>query len=151
MRKISSSLTFFVKYVNPACILVVLWILSKSVKEKVAQGLWPPYSMGILVAVAVILFFLIRKKYASLVDDVYQQKDGLLIRKRAMKLKIKYSDIRNLELIRLNPPIIKLYLHSPSQFGLELSFVPPARLFSFMDVPLYEELKQKVEQHQLPN
>lgn len=149
MRKISSNLTFFVKYVNPVCVLVVLWIFGKSINEKMHQGQLPSYSLGIFVLIGILFLLLLRRIYANLVDDVYEQTDGILIRKRAMKIEIKYSEIKDLELCRYNPPLIKVHLHSPCKFGNVLSFVPTTRIFSFMDVPLYHELKRKVDEASL--
>ncbi len=146
MQKISSKFTFFAKYFNPAFIALCFAILTKSLIKKVQNGEMPPFVYVLVAALGVALAYFIYQKLFPLMDEVHEQDGQLLLRRGSTVVQVKFSEIADVTLWRLNPPIIILHLTQDCIFGKKLSFVPHMPTFSFQNVPTFDKLKSKVAQ-----
>ena len=144
MIKISSRFTFLAKYLNPACVSIVYWILTKGLIHKVQMGQLKSYLYLSIAMAAIIIIVLILNRFITLLDEVEEDEDYLYLRRGSKKVKIHFSDILKFTLSRSNPPIIFIYLKKPCSFGMKVSFVPHMSIFSFQKVQAFEDLQTKL-------
>ena len=142
-RKISSRFTFILRYVNPTGAIVAFVVLSKLLNDKIQAGQLPSWLMIIAVIAFIALLNFIKKKNSILFDYVYEDLDGLILKRKRTQFKIMYIDINRFELKYTNPPLIKIFFKVDGVENIA-SFVPPIRLFTFLEVPIFNELQSKI-------
>jgi hypothetical protein len=92
-------------------------------------------------------FFMMKKLVWDLVDEVYEDRDALLIRNGGEEERIPMSNIMNVSAtLLINPPRVTLRLVTPSRFGNEITFSPVTglRLNPFAKNQVTEDLIEKV-------
>lgn len=135
MQRLSSTSTGFYKRVFP-----VLWIgflgiffgfsLWARWHPQAMKG--PPMDvtflwMPLLMAGIGVVFY--RRFISDLMDEVWLDGDGLVIKNRAEKRRIALADVVNVNAtISTNPRRITLMLRTETRFGSEVSFVPATTL-----------------------
>ncbi len=107
----------------------------------------PPLAVLIVPVVMAIFGYIIMKKMVfDLVDEVWDAGDELVVKDKGAEEHIPLSDIMNISYSMFtNPQRVTLMLRRPSQFGQEISFVPPARVYPFWRSPIVDELIQRVD------
>jgi hypothetical protein len=97
---------------------------------------------------AIFGYILMKKLVFDLVDEVLDAGDELVVKNKAVEEHILLSDIMNISYSTFtSPPRVTLMLRRASQFGQEISFVPPAQftLNPFWRSPIVDELIQRVD------
>jgi hypothetical protein len=124
MKKISSKMTFFHKYLFPA-----LWFGFLAVFLVIAvaggAGLRDPMFLIGPIVMAVFGFFMMKKLVWVLADEVYDYGDYLLVKNGGSEERVDFSNIMNVSTTTLmNPPQITLRLITPGKIGDEITFSP---------------------------
>jgi hypothetical protein len=146
MKKISSP-TFFSRRVFP-----VIWFGFLAFLV-VAMAFNPKNFNFLSLAVPLLMagfgFVLMKNLLWSLVDEVYDCGDSLLIRNRGEEESVALSNIMNVSVsMNMNPARITLRLANPGKFGREIAF-SPIRTFSFNPFakdPISDDLILRVDQ-----
>jgi hypothetical protein len=101
------------------------------------------------IVMAVFGFVLMKKLVWSLVDEVYDCGDTLLIKSRGKEERVSLSNIINVNVSpNSNPPRITLRLDKPGRLGNEVAFSPESTGFSldpFAKNRIGEELIVRVD------
>lgn len=155
MRRLSSSMTFFYKWVFP-----VIWL--GFVGIGIVTGLFadhpgqrkPPDPMIVVIPIIMFAFgfFLFRQLLGGLVDEVTLDGDNLIVRKGDEQLRISLADVINVNSFStINPRRISLRLRNSTRLGRDIDFIPagrrrPFRLLGMTRLdPLAEELIDRIE------
>jgi hypothetical protein len=148
MRRISSRMTFFNKWVFPAIwfgfpIIFIAIALVSSAGPNTAPPL--PFFVGPAIMIAVG-FFVMKKLVFDLVDEVWDDGGSLLIKNRGEEERVALSDIKNVSYSPLiNPPRVTLSLRRPTVFGDEITFNAPMRFMPFSASPIIKELIDRID------
>jgi hypothetical protein len=147
VTKISSRSTIFNKRIFPVIwfgfLLFFVLITSLGATKKDFMFLVGPFLM------AVLAFFLMKKLFWDLADEVYDCGDSLLIRNRGEEERVSLSNIMNVSISPvMNPPRVTLRLVTPSKFGNEVAFLPIVgfTLNPFAKNQVVEDLIVRVDQ-----
>jgi hypothetical protein len=142
MKKISSGYTTLFKRIAPIFIagMLVLFVTTGWRQAGGGDDRWV-----FVVApcfIAVIAFLIMKKALWSLVDEVQDGGDFLLVRKGSEEERIPLSNVMNVSASTNNPPRILLRLVKPGRFGNEIAFIAPGqRTFNpFAKHPVVEDL-----------
>jgi hypothetical protein len=136
MRRISSNMTFFYKRVFPA-----IWFgfLALFIATGLASGARSgPFIPSIIVPAAMMVFgyFIMKKLVFSLVDEVSDTGDALLIKNKDQVERVPLSEIINVSYSQfMNPPQVTLTLRRPSLFGTKVTFCAPVSFLPALDQP----------------
>lgn len=151
MTQISSDWTFFYKRVFP-----VLWFGFLAVfvclggATVIAERQWAALFLLVLMPLimAIVGYVLMKWIILDLVDEVWDCGDSILVRNKGVERRFALSDFTNLSYTGyLNPPRITLTLREPSaDFGSEVAFTPPFRLFHFSMPPIARDLMKRIDQ-----
>ena len=96
--------------------------------------------------IGVFFFFIFKKLIFDLADEVWDAGDMLVVRNKGQEDRILLSDIINVSYSQfVNPPRVTLMLRTPSLFGDEVSFAPPARIFPLSASPIVDDLIRRVD------
>ncbi len=124
MNKISSRFTVFHKLVFPVfwfgflAVFVAIGIFGGALEMPLLFLFFP-------LLMALIGFILMKKLVWDLADEVYDDGEFLLVRKRSEEDRIALSNIMNVNATTyMNPSRITLKLVTPCKFGTEISFSP---------------------------
>jgi hypothetical protein len=159
MRRISSSMTFFYKWVFP-----IFWfgisalVLATGLAALLFGGKASGDSLVFLLvpaSMAIVGYFIMRKLVFDLVDEVLDAGDALVIRNRGIEERIPLADIINVNYAQATqPPRVTLSLRSRSQFGDRVTFCAPVRfspsvgfsLFAmFSPIPVIDDLIKRID------
>jgi hypothetical protein len=147
MRRISSKLTYVYKRVFPAVwfgvlALVVGIVMAASWTAKS----WPPLPFLIVPAsIALIGYVIMEKLVFDLVDEVFDDKEALIIKNGRKEERVDLRDIVRVDFTQfVNPPRVTLSLRKPSSFGAEVSFCAPFRFSFFSPSLIAKELAQRI-------
>jgi hypothetical protein len=147
MRRISSKTTFLHKRVFP-----VFWFGSLAVFVAIALVAGPGtqgQSLLFLVVpifMAVFGYVIMKLLVFDLVDEVWDDGAALIVRDKGREDRIALSNIVNVSYSPLiNPPRVTLMLRQPSNFGAEITFSAPVRLFPFTKSPVIEDLIRRID------
>lgn len=146
MRRLSSAGTFFYKRGFPAIWfgfigLFFFGILFGAIQQGSGFGtLIFPLGMG-------AFGFSIMKVFVwSLVDEVWDDGDSLVVRNKGIEARIDLLNIINVNHSSFtNPPSVSLTLREPCEFGRIVKFSPPRRLMGFGEHPIVTELVQRID------
>ena len=88
------------------------------------------------VIMAVIGYFVMKNLIFDLIDEVYDEGSSLLFKNNGRTVRINLIDIKNVSYtVAVNPPRVTLSIRLKTEFGDELSFLPPASLIPFKKNP----------------
>lgn len=147
MRKISSGMTWYQKRMYPVVTVIVLgtWIAA-AVRMSAPEV---KLALAVMTAVgAVVSFITFRKRIWTLMDEVHDGRDFLLLRNRGDDERIPLSDVQNVSAASTRGVApITLRLTRPSKFGTEITFVPAMEftLNPFAKNPILEDLIVRVD------
>ncbi|MGZ3652501.1 MAG: hypothetical protein ACXWR1_16230 [Bdellovibrionota bacterium] len=154
MKRISSRMVFFHKKILPVIWFVILGAVTVAMVFGNRKSGAPPAPWPFLffpVFGSVLFFFLMKKLIFTLMDEVYDEGEFLLLRNDGEEVRIPFSAMRNVSYQNLvNPPRITISLREPCRFGREISFVPPVRFgeFFYQSNPLVEDLIERMDKAQ---
>jgi hypothetical protein len=100
------------------------------------------------LAVAIVIYVVLRKLVFDLADEVWDEGDALRVRFGHDEERIPLADIINVSYAGVtNPPRITLTLRSPGRFGREVTFSPQQSFLSplFRPNPLVSDLIARVD------
>jgi hypothetical protein len=148
VTQISSRMTFFYKKVFP-----IFWFgfLTLFMIGPVAVG-WSsgqaPQPMFFIVPIFMMVFgyFIMKKMVFSLVDQVFDVGDALLVKNGSQQEQIPLADITNISYVQMmNPPQVTLSLRQPTSFGDKVTFCAPTRFIPFATSPVIDDLIKRVD------
>jgi hypothetical protein len=147
MNRISSKMTFFIKRVYPVMFFGFLLIFPIIFVLGWGTGQSPPLMVLIVPALmAAIFYFIAKKLFFNLVDEVWDTGEALVIRNKRMEERIALSEIMNVGYMPfMSPPLITLSLRGPSNFGSKISFCGPMRFLPFSTSPLIDDLIERID------
>jgi hypothetical protein len=145
---ISSRLTVYYKRVFPIFwfgFLALFMVGPLFFESWSGQSLQPMFF--IVPAVMMVFgYFIMKKMVFSLVDQVFDAGDALLVKNGAQQERILLSDITNVSYTpMMNPPQVTLSLRQPTSFGDKVTFCAPTRLIPFASSPAIDELIKRVD------
>jgi hypothetical protein len=124
--RISSRNTLIFKWVFPIAWVVFVSVAASQISEtrSVVQRL---VIAAALIAVSTMVFLVMRASVRDLVDEVYDEGDHLLIRRKGLEARIAFENIMNVSFTQnTNPSRITLQLVKPCALGSSVSFSPLA-------------------------
>ena len=149
-KRISSRNTFFQKRVLPYLLFGVI-ALGVAAPLALTRGYpnapaWPVFAAPL--AVAIVIYVVLKKLVFDLADDVWDEGDALRVRFGEEEERIPLAQIINLSYSGItNPPRITLTLRAPGRFGREVTFSPQQSFLSplFRPNPLVNDLIERVD------
>ena len=148
MTQISSRMTFFYKRVFPIFwfgFLTLFMVGPAVISWNNGQA---PQSMFIIMPIFMMVFgyFIMKKMVFSLVDEVFDVGDALLVKNGSHEEQIPLADITNISYAQMmNPPQVTLSLRQPTNFGDKVTFCAPTRLIPFATSPVIDDLIRRVD------
>ena len=149
-KRISSRNTFFQKKVLPYLLFgviaigVVLPLIATRGNPHAPP--WPVFAAPL--AVAIIVYVVLRKMVFDLADEVWDEGDALRVRFGEDEERIPLAEIINVSYSGItNPPRITLTLRTAGRFGREVTFSPQQSFLSplFRPNPLVNDLIERVD------
>ena len=148
MTQISSRMTFFYKRVLPVCwfgVLALAMIGPAAISWRAGQAI-EPATFVIPVFMMAIGYFFMRRLLFTLVDQVFDVGDALLVKNGAQQEQIPLADITNISYAQMmNPAHVTLSLRQPTSFGDKVTFCAPTRLIPFASSPVIDDLIKRVD------
>jgi hypothetical protein len=147
MRRLSSSLTGFHKWVVPVFMAIGLVSLWLGLGISVAWGQMPLEALLFPPDATVFFYLLWRRMLAPLLDEVWLDGTDFIVRNGQWEERIPIHEVSQVEaLFFFNPERIVLTLREPCPFGEKVVFLPPIRVFRtpFSPHPLAAELDEMV-------
>ena len=149
-KRISSRNTFFQKKVLPYLLFGVIAIgvvlpLIATRGDPHAPP-WPVFAAPL--AVAIIVYVVLRKLVFDLADEVWDEGDALRVRFGEDEERIPLAEVINVSYSGItNPPRITLTLRTAGRFGREVTFSPQQSFLSplFRTNPLVADLIARVD------
>ena len=134
MKQLSSKSTFTYKKVIPlfwfGCLAMVICV-GLFVDTKGNGG-----RIIFIVAPIVLMvfgYFVMKKVFWDLIDEVYDLGTDLLFRNKGMEFLVNLRDIKNISYNTwVNPPRVTLSIRYQTEMGDELSFSPPSTWIPFL-------------------
>ena len=149
-KRISSRNTFFHKRVLPYLLfgVIALGVAAPLLLTRGAPNSppWPVFAAPL--AVAIVIYVVLRKLVFDLADEVWDEGDALRVRFGHDEERIPLAEIINVSYAGItNPPRITLTLRSPGRFGREVTFSPQQSFLSplFRPNPLVNDLIDRVD------
>ena len=91
-------------------------------------------------------YFIMKTIVFDLVDEVWDCGDSLVVKDKGREQRIALSDCMNVSYSSFSgPPRITLMLRNTSEFGTEISFVPPIRMFPYSTSPIAKDLIARID------
>lgn len=145
MRRISSRMTFFYKWIFP-----VVWFGFLAVFVGIALfGSRRPSPFPFLIAPIAMLgfgYFLMKKLIFDLVDEVWDDGRTLVVKNGSQTDRIPLADIKNVNYSPfLNPPRVTLSLRRQTAFGDQITFCAPVRFVPLTASPVISDLIDRVD------
>jgi hypothetical protein len=148
MRQLSSSLTWFLKYlfsivwIGGVGIGTLVLLITRPFPERSGQ-ISPEliFLIGFILGSTSIYFLCIRLKFVALEGPI------LVISNYLTTIRIPISEIKDVtSTILIQPTLITLHLRNSTPFGDKIVFMGPLRFFgSFIRHPLVQELTDMVQ------
>ena len=149
MTRISSQSTFFYKRVFPAIwfgfigFFICIGVVAAIAQQQFAMFL--PF-IGVPLLMAIVGYAIMKWIVFDLVDEVWDCGDSLLVKNRGLEHRFAMSDFMDVGYTGfMNPPRITLSLRKSSEFGAEVAFVPPFRLFAYSMPPIARDLIARID------
>ncbi len=146
MRRISSSMTFFYKWIFP-----VIWfgflIVFVGFGVFGSQRSAPLPIFIVPLAMMGFGYFLMKRLIFDLVDAVWDDGQTLVVKNGSRTERIALADIKNVNYSPfLNPPRVTLSLRRQTTFGDQIAFCAPVRLIPLTSSPVISDLIDRVDQ-----
>ena len=148
MKRISSRWTFFHKRGVPVIWFGILTFI-------VIFAAWTGKSGEVTIAIVMFIlmglfgYFMMKLLVFDLVDEAWDAGDYLVFKNNGIEESVRLENVMNVSSSTLlNPPRITLTLRTPSRFGKEITFSPPASMNpfkAFKKSPIVDELIQRVD------
>ena len=124
--RISSRNTLVFKWVFPIAWLGFVGVVASHIWE--AKGFVQKLVIAAaLAAVSTMVYLVMRASVRDLVDEVYDEGDHLLIRRKEVEARVPFENIMNVSFSQnTNPSRITLHLVKPCALGASVSFSPLA-------------------------
>jgi hypothetical protein len=149
-KRISSRNTFFQKRVLPYLLFGVIAVgVAAPLLATRGSPNAPPWPVFMApLAVAIIIYVVLRKMVFDLADEVWDEGDALRVRFGEDAERIPLGEIINVSYAGItNPPRITLTLRTAGRFGREVTFSPQQGFLSplFRPNPLVADLIERVD------
>jgi hypothetical protein len=148
MTLISSRATAFYKRGFPILwygFLILFIFLPLIVGSQTGQSPQPMFFI-VPIAMMAIGYFVFKKIVFTLVDQVFDLGDALLVKNGTQEERIALSDIINVSYTpMMNPPQVTLSLRQPTVFGAKVTFCAPKRFVPFASSPMVDDLIKRVD------
>ena len=148
MTLISSRATAFYKRGFPILwygFLILFIFLPLIVGSQTGQSPQPMFFI-VPIAMMAIGYFVFKKIVFTLVDQVFDLGDALLVKNGTQEERIALSDIINVSYTpMMNPPQVTLTLRQPTVFGVKVTFCAPKRFVPFASSPMVDDLIKRVD------
>ena len=134
LRVISSAQTFFVKFIVPVIVLVLLAFLA------FRSDVWPTFApVSVLVAASIYWYYVRLKKVA--IDS-----DGLVIYNYRREVRVPWRQIVDVSGSRwVNTHQVTVTFDRDTGFGTSIIFMPKGRfLWPFQEHPIAQELRDLI-------
>ncbi len=146
MRRISSRMTFFYKWIFP-----VIWfgflILVVGIGVFGSQRSAPLPFLIVPLAMMGFGYFLMKRLIFDLVDEVWDDGQTLIVKNGDQTERVALADIKNVNYSPfLNPPRVTLSLRGQTTFGDQITFCAPVRLIPLTTSPVISDLIDRVDQ-----
>jgi hypothetical protein len=149
MRRISSRMTFVNKRVFPTVSfgLLALFIAVPLALSIIRNTAPPPLPALIVPAILIVGgYFLMKRLVFVLADEVWDDGNSLVIKKRGEQERVALSDIKTISYSPLaNPPRVTLSFLRSTAFGNEITFNGPMRLIPIGGNPVIQDLIDRVD------
>lgn len=99
----------------------------------------------ILLGLAAFTFFVLRTFVWDLPDEVWEDNDSLIVRKKGREARIDLLNIINVNSTFSGPARVTLMLRKPCIFGKKVSFLPPPRVIDFDEHPIASDLYERIQ------
>jgi len=149
-KRISSRNTFFQKRVLPYLLfgLIALGVAAPLLLTRGNPNAppWPVFAAPL--AVAIIIYAVLKKLVFDLADEVWDEGDALRVRFGEEEERIPLAEIINVSYAGItNPPRLTLTLRTAGRFGREVTFSPQQSFLSplFRPNPLVNDLIERVD------
>jgi hypothetical protein len=141
-------MTFYYKRVFPIFwfgFLAIFIVISSVTTWRAGQ--FPAFELLLVPLMMLCFGFILMKKLVfDLMDEVFDEGDGLLVRNGHQEERLPLSDIMNVNYSPLtSPPRVTLSLRTPSIFGAQITFCAPARFVPFATSPIVDELIRRID------
>jgi hypothetical protein len=148
MRRISSKWTFFYKSVFPIFwfgFIILFLVVALFVPMRSGQS--PPIPALIVPTIMFVVgFFLMKKFFFDLADEVWEDNDALIVKNRGQEQRIALRDIKNVSYSpMMSPPRVVLSLRRPTVFGGQIAFCAPVRFVPFATSPIIDDLIDRID------
>src|SRR5579862_1170959 len=148
MRRISSKWTFFYKSVFPIFwfgFIILFLVVALFVPMRSGQS--PPIPALIVPTIMFVVgFFLMKKFFFDLADEVWEDNDALIVKNRSQEQRIALRDIKNVSYSpMMSPPRGVLSLRRPTVFGGQIAFCAPVRFVPFATSPIIDDLIDRID------
>ena len=148
MSRISSTMTFFYKRVFPFLWFGVLVLIIAFGLVSPSQGSQASNIPFLIVPVlmGVFSYRFMQKMVFSLVDEVLDAGDALVVRNGAQEERIPLSDIKNVSYSPyMNPPQVTLSLRRHTAFGDTIVFCGPVSIVPMYGSPVIKDLIDRID------
>ena len=149
-KRISSRNTFFQKRVLPYLLfgVIALGVVAPLLLTRGSPNAppWPVFAAPL--AVAIVIYVVLRKLVFDLADEVWDEGDALRVRFGEEEERIPLAEIINVSYAGItNPPRITLTRRTAGRFGREVTFSPQQSFLSplFRPNPLVNDLIERVD------
>ena len=147
VRRLNSKLTFFYKKVIPLMCFGFLgfFVFKVLTAQGTPKGPGIPFAI-VPIAMAVFIFFSMKRSVWDLIDEVYDEGATLLFRNRGREVRVSLRDIKNVSYSKMSsPPRVTLSIRYDTDLGKELSFSPPTSWNPFKKNKDIEELIDRID------
>ena len=146
MTRVSSQMTVFYKRVFPILFFGILLVVAVGPVLADSGKLLPLPFLFLPAFMAVFAYVIMKKVIFDLVDEVWDDGDGLIVRNGTAQERIPLSNIKNVSYsVLTNPPRVTLSLRQPGNFGSEVTFCAPMRFVPFAKSPVIDALIERID------
>ncbi len=147
MKRISSRWTFFYKRIVPViCFGSLTFIIFTAAWTGEINRPGATIAVIMFIFMGFFFYFLMRRVIFDLVDEAWDVGNYLLFKNKGIEETVPLTNIMNVSYtVLINPPRVTLTLRTPSRFGREITFSPPASMNPFKKSPIIDELIQRVD------
>lgn len=151
MKRLSSKTIYLYKIVFPVfwfgilgCFaLIALFGISKCNDFDVIAFVMP---IIIPLVMAAFGYFVMKKFVFDLINEVYDEGSSLLFKNGKKEVRVNLHEIKNVSYSAMvSPPRVTINLRRKTEFGDELSFVPPISFIPFKKNPDIVELIDRID------
>jgi hypothetical protein len=142
-------MTFVNKRVFPTVYFgLLVAFMAVPLARSIIRDTAPPPPPAFIVPTVMIVggYFLMRRLIFILADEVWDDGNGLVIKKSGEQERVALSDIKTISYSPFaNPPRVTLSLLRPTAFGDQITFNGPMRFMAFGGSPVIQDLIDRVD------